>query len=957
MIRCVSFNCHSLRNNIDIVNYLVESHDVILLQELMISECDVGILECLNDDYACNIGVRDKVENGIIKGRPSRGVAILYKKSFLAHVEHVNLNDRINGIIIKQGENKTLILNIYMPYDAQNLDSLDDYRHCLSLLEGIIEESDISNLIIAGDMNADVKKGRFWKELKYFIDKLNLYHVTSELPDDSFTYLCPAKSTTSLLDHVICNNFIKNKISDVSVIYDLCFYDHMPIQFIYHLNLEVQSCSGKNPNRLKDNYINWNKKSQKDINDFKYKTEKSVQNTELSNFRFLSCNDFNCKDESHLKEIDSFFNLIINILLLCSTNLFNSNSFKFKQIPGWNEYLKTFYHDARDKFLTWVKNGRPLDCLLHDDMVRSRKNFKTKLKLCKKNKNKIKNDKMAENLAKNNSKSFWKGVKERFFKRPEYSLKIDGSVDPFVIVNKFSCFFKSIFNADQEMCLEGEFRDVEYTYTFTVDDVKAAIMKLNPYVDIDSIYSQHLKFASKSLIELITLFVNGCLKHSYLPNTVTRGLISPILKDKLKDHSSLENYRPIIKSSIFLKLFEYLILDRISCYLNTNDRQHGFKANHSTTTACFFLKEVIYYYLRNFSPVYAVFLDFSKAFDRVKHSVLIGKLVKIGVPGYYIRFIAHWYANQFVSVQYGEASSSQWKITNGVRQGGILSPALFNIYINDMISEIVSSGIGCRLGLYVANVIAYADDLVLLAPTLSGLQKLINLCYNHSVSLSLLFSSSKCFCMKFMNGLIPLIDCNNVTLNQKIIKFVSEIRYLGFMLSFNMCNKSDIVFRRNKFYNSFNTILRKFYDTSLDVFLNIFKSYCFQFYGCELWYGKFRSATALRQFAVGYHRSIKKVFNVPDRESNHLVCEIAGLLTFEHQVNWTKIRFIHRLFSDPPYFIKKNYHFMFLNSQLLNEVYSILDISYDVKDILTNDIDALKSRIYFIHNSYNDYLI
>ena len=51
------------------------------------------------------------------------------------------------------------------------------------------------------------------------------------------------------------------------------------------------------------------------------------------------------------------------------------------------------------------------------------------------------------------------------------------------------------------------------------------------------------------------------------------------------------------------------------------------------------VKEIIYYYLRNFSSVYAVFLDFSKAFDRVKHSVLMNKLIKIGVPGYYIRLI------------------------------------------------------------------------------------------------------------------------------------------------------------------------------------------------------------------------------------------------------------------------------------------------------------------------------
>ena len=91
-----------------------------------------------------------------------------------------------------------------------------------------------------------------------------------------------------------------------------------------------------------------------------------------------------------------------------------------------------------------------------------------------------------------------------------------------------------------------------------------------------------------------------------------------------------------------------------------------------------------------------------------------------------------------------------------------------------------------------------------------------------------------------MKGLIPLTNCNSITLDNNIIHFVDNIKYLGFWLTFNMCNKSDIVAQRNRFYNVFNMILRKFYTTKLDVFLLLFKSYCIQFYGCELWCGTYR---------------------------------------------------------------------------------------------------------------------
>ena len=192
--------------------------------------------------------------------------------------------------------------------------------------------------------------------------------------------------------------------------------------------------------------------------------------------------------------------------------------------------------------------------------------------------------------------------------------------------------------------------------------------------------------------------------------------------------------------------------------------------------------------------------------------------------------------------------------------------------------------------------------------------------------------------------------------NGKIIEFVDQLKYLGFQLTHNLNNKPDIVNRRNKFYNVFNLILRKFHASNVSVFLSIFKSFCIQFYGCELWYGDYKCIMALKQFAVGYHRSIKKIFKIPDSESNHLICEVAGLITFNHHLNLSKIKFIHRTFNNPPYFIKKNFYFMFLNSQLLNEAYSILKNVYKVDDLLNNDLQALKSRVCYVHNSYNDYI-
>ena len=112
----------------------------------------------------------------------------------------------------------------------------------------------------------------------------------------------------------------------------------------------------------------------------------------------------------------------------------------------------------------------------------------------------------------------------------------------------------------------------------------------------------------------------------------------------------------------------------------------------------------------------------------------------------------------------------------------------------------------------------------------------------------------------------------------------------------------------------------------------------------------------MNQFAIGYHKSVKKILNVPYWESNHLVCEVAGLLTLDHHINLSKIKFMYRIFKFPPAFVDKNYDFIFQNSHLLKEVHDILRLTYGVDDLLSNDIDALKARVFFINNSYNDYM-
>ena len=126
--------------------------------------------------------------------------------------------------------------------------------------------------------------------------------------------------------------------------------------------------------------------------------------------------------------------------------------------------------------------------------------------------------------------------------------------------------------------------------------------------------------------------------------------------------------------------------------------------------------------------MYACFSDASRAFDRVNHTKLLSKLKTAGVPTYILRVICYWYCNQTMCIRWGSVISDVFTVTNGVRQGGILSPLLFNFYMNDLSVLLSKIPAGCYSGNTVINHLMYADDLVVFAPSAKDLQKLLNIC-------------------------------------------------------------------------------------------------------------------------------------------------------------------------------------------------------------------------------------
>ena len=139
------------------------------------------------------------------------------------------------------------------------------------------------------------------------------------------------------------------------------------------------------------------------------------------------------------------------------------------------------------------------------------------------------------------------------------------------------------------------------------------------------------------------------------------------------------NYRGIALSSILSKLLDKVIIQSHKVHLGSSDLQFGYKEKSSTAQCTFVVEEIVHYYRSNESNVYATFLDASKAFDRVRFDKLFELLIDKGVCAVVVRLLAFMYCNQECRVKWSHEVSHNFRVCNGVKQGGVLSPLLFNI--------------------------------------------------------------------------------------------------------------------------------------------------------------------------------------------------------------------------------------------------------------------------------------
>ena len=271
-------------------------------------------------------------------------------------------------------------------------------------------------------------------------------------------------------------------------------------------------------------------------------------------------------------------------------------------------------------------------------------------------------------------------------------------------------------------------------------------------------------------------------------------------------------------------------------------------------------------------------MDCSKAFDMCKYSILFNKLLEKGLPAVVVRTLITVYEKQYAWVRWGKTRSEIFPIVNGTRQGSVLSPILFSIYVDEILQKLRSLGVGCYVGEVFMGALGYADDLVLLAPSRTAMQLMLNTCEEFATKNNLLFSTdpdpskSKTKCV-FMCGRRKQEKPAPLKLYGVELPWVQSATHLGNELCEDGTMDKDMKVKRAAFIDRSLQLREKFSFAHPMEALRAIRIYCCDHYGGML---RDYQSNMASQYFNSWSTCVKLAWGVPRSTHRYFLDYLAG---------------------------------------------------------------------------------
>lgn len=370
------------------------------------------------------------------------------------------------------------------------------------------------------------------------------------------------------------------------------------------------------------------------------------------------------------------------------------------------------------------------------------------------------------------------------------------------------------------------------------DEVQKALasMQNGKAAGPDGIVTEMLTAIEELGTKWVTILANKIYDDGRFPEMMCKSVF--VAMPKKPGATKCENFRTISLMSHLTKVVLRVLLNRLRGRTagEVAEEQYGFMPDKGTRNAIFVLKILSERAIEMQKDLYVCFIDYVKAFDKVKHEPLIEMMNELDLDGKDVELIMNLYWDQQAAVRWNDKMSEYVDIRSGVRQGCVMSPDLFSLY-SELIMRNISDFEGIKVGGVNLNNLRYADDTTLLADSQQKLQDMLNRVVAESELKGLEINKKKSFTMVFSKKEINP-GCN-ITVNGEMLIQVQSFSYLGSMVSAD--GRSDTEIKRRigiakTTYKKLEKVLNSKCIT-LDTRMRLLKCYVWStlLYGCESW--------------------------------------------------------------------------------------------------------------------------